>query len=253
MRRMWLLVFSLAAISVLSLAMPALACPDNQYESCGPFNICVCLPKIGGAVGQGAEHLKNELRGQVVGNPLEAWFNASRNTAVNGAMPIPANIRQALTGFSDQDAMNRVRFRIQDNGALNLAHIIQQWRLYDVTAVTLIDVVIFRGPTEASDVCLWAHELVHVTQFRDWGTHNFAISYARNPNSVEDPAYAVENDCRAKGIAYRAGGFPPQQPMQMGSFCLTPVGRYGPGPSQPIGSPCWINGVQGPIWGQIGY
>ncbi|MFO1114452.1 MAG: DUF4157 domain-containing protein [Beijerinckiaceae bacterium] len=187
---------SLATALFLSANANAIACGPNEYEECTLF--CKCVPKLGGTIGDTAERWKNEARGQGIGNPLEAWFNASRDTALAGSAPIPQEIRLSLKGFSDEDALNRVRYRVQDDGALNLAHIIQQWRLYDVTAVTLIDVVVFRGPTEAHDICIWAHELVHVGQFRDWGTHNFAISYARNPNDVEDPAYATERECKRR-------------------------------------------------------
>ncbi len=176
-----------AVVALFGFGGQSFACPEDQYEQWG-----MCLPKWGGTGGDTVQHGVEELRGQTIGVGLASYFVASRNTAINGASPIPPGIRAALTGYSDEDAMNRVRYRIQDAGALNLAHIIQQWRLYDVTAVTLIDVIVFRGPTEANRPDLWAHELVHVAQLRDWGVDNFAISYARNPNSVEDPAYAAQ-------------------------------------------------------------
>lgn len=249
-RSIWVIAY-VAAFFEFVIAVPSDACPDDQYESCDPvFHACVCLPKIGGDIGGAAERAKNEARGQVIGAPLEQWFIQSRNTAVGGSLVIPPNIRQALQGFSDAGAMDRVRYKIQDNGALNLAHIIEQWRLYDVQAVTLIDVIVFRGPTEANDACLWAHELVHVSQFQNWGTHDFAISYARDPNTVEDPAYAKERDCRA---ILMSRAFPPPPPPQWGAFCYTALGRFGPGPLQPIGAPCYITAPGGPVWGQIVY
>jgi hypothetical protein len=63
--------------------------------------------------------------------------------------------------------------------------------------VTLIDVVVFRGPSEAADPSMWAHELTHVDQYRDWGVHSLAVQYARNWRSVEDPAYAKGNGYQA--------------------------------------------------------
>lgn len=135
--------------------------------------------------------------------------------------------------------------------------------LYDVSAVTLIDVIVFRGPTEASDVCLWAHELTHVAQYRDQGVHDFAIRYARDPNSQEGPAYAVERNCRSNFGRWQTGGaalgpFPQPLPIApppmpaLGGFCWTLVGRFGPGPLQPLGAPCVIPTPNGPIYGQIG-
>jgi hypothetical protein len=87
--------------------------------------------------------------------------------------------------------MNRVRYKIGDNGFLNLAHVIEQGGF--ASAVTLIDVVIFRGPTEANDPSIWAHELTHVDQYQEWGVHSFAIQYARDYNGVENPAYGRGN------------------------------------------------------------
>jgi hypothetical protein len=80
------------------------------------------------------------------GVPLEQWIIASHNTAVSGAMPIPPLIRQELTGYASEDSMNRVRYKIGDNGFLNLANVIEKGGR--VQAVTLIDVIIFRGPVK---------------------------------------------------------------------------------------------------------
>jgi Domain of unknown function (DUF4157) len=168
--------------------------------------------------------------------PLEQWILASHNTAINGAMPIPPQIRQALTGYASEDSMNRVRYKIGDNGFLNLAHMLEQGGF--ASAVTLIDVIIFRGPSEASDPSIWAHELTHVDQYRDWGVHSFAIQYARDYNSVEAPAYAKGNGYWAwaqnQGIAQNQG--PPLNPS-MGRFCVTNYARD-MGQEYPLGSPC---------------
>jgi Domain of unknown function (DUF4157) len=117
-------------------------------------------------VSAAGRHIGSEIQAQIGGVPLEQWIVASRNTALSGAMPIPPEIRQALTGYASEDSMNRVRYKIGDNGFANLAHVLEQGGF--ASAVTLIDVVIFRGPTEASDPSIWAHELTHVDQYRDW-------------------------------------------------------------------------------------
>jgi hypothetical protein len=190
----------------------------------------MCLPEIGGTVGQAFEHGKNELRG-LGGVPLEQSIIASHNTAINGAMPIPPQIRQALTGYASEDSMNRVRYKIGDNGFLNLAHMLEQGGF--ASAVTLIDVVIFRGPSEASDLSIWAHELTHVDQYRDWGVHSFAVQYARDYNSVEAPAYAKGNGYSAwaqnHGVVQNQGS--------MGRFCVTNYARDMV-QQYPLGSPC---------------
>jgi hypothetical protein len=233
----------------------AIACPSDQYESC-VLGACACLPKIGGDVGRGAEHLKNELKGQIGGNALAPYIQQSRNDAMRGAMPIPFHIRQTLTGYASEDSMNRVRYKIGDNGVANLAHLTMQMGWGDPQAITLIDVVVFRGPSEANDPALWAHELVHVDQYRDWGVHDFAIRYARNSNDVEAPAYAKGRDYWA--WANTNGGPTANNPVgggsmaMSGAFCHTVFGRFGPGPVQPFGAPCFVDGPGGRMFGQVG-
>lgn len=117
LRPMILLAFLLLSSS------RALACPEGQYQ--GLFGWC--YPEIGGAVGDSFEHLKREIPAQLGGNPLEGWVIASRNTSINGAQPIPPQIRQALTGYIDDDVMNIARFRIGDSGVLNLAGLTIQY------------------------------------------------------------------------------------------------------------------------------
>jgi hypothetical protein len=97
-------------------------------------------------------------------------------------------IRTILTGYASEYSIDRVRFKVGDAGFLNLAHLLEQGGL--ASAVTLNDVVIFKGPSEAANPAIWAYELTHVDQYRDWGVDNFAVSYTRNWHDVENPAYA---------------------------------------------------------------
>ncbi|WP_431323504.1 eCIS core domain-containing protein [Rhizobium sp. YTU87027] len=140
----------------------------------------------------------NELQATTLTGPiLESVLVQSRNVAKNGAMPIPPDIRKQLTGYSSKDSMNRVRYRIGDVGSPNLAILLERGGYAD--AVTLVDVIVFRDAIAAATVSLWAHELVHVDQFQEWGVHGFAIRYAENWQAVESPAYA-----KGEGIAHCA-------------------------------------------------
>lgn len=198
----------------------------------------------------------NEAAVTAAGRALAQWIIASRNTAMGGAMPIPPYIRQALTGYASKDSMNRVRYKIGDNGFANLANNLERGGY--ASAVTLIDVIVFRGPSEAQDLSIWAHELKHVDQYRDWGVNSFAVQYVRNYHSVEDPAYAQGNGYWAWAQQHGAGAIPAgsslPQPYQapptqqgFGAFCYTQYGRFGPGPMQPFHAPCNVNGVLGQI------
>ena len=44
---------------------------------------------------------------------------------------------------------------------------------------------------------------------------------------------------------------PMQQAPQFGNFCTTPIGRFGPGPMNPLGAPCHTMTFQGPILGFV--
>ena len=229
---------TLATLLFLGLGpIAAQACPDNQYESCDPFRIaCVCLPKIGGDVGKAAEKVKAETTAQSAGPVLAGWIQGSRNSAIGTAQPIPPNIRSALTGYVEPDILNRVRFKVGDNGVLNLAGLTiaygDRFGQAQAQAVTLIDVVVFRNQSDAfGNAELWAHELHHVQQFRDWGVMDFGIRYARNSDAVEQPAYARGDGYVTWAAAKQAPSpFPP--PIQgsgfPSGFGMQVCGCYGP-------------------------
>jgi hypothetical protein len=241
------IVLSITALTV----EPAWACAPHEYEQCGPFGIgCVCVPKVGGTIGDAAEHAKGEIFAQTGGAPLEQWIIQSRDSAIGTAQPIPLQIRRQLTGYIEEDLLNRVRFKVGDNGILNLAGLTMSFG--DAAAITLIDLVVFRNWNDAlNDPAMWSHELTHVKQYRDWGTRNFAISYARRSSDVEDPAYAVGNGYHrwAARSAATYGGYW-QQPspgprrgfdLQLPSTvrCFTSQGISAPF-SGTLGEPCFM-------------
>lgn len=262
-----------AFISIIPFtASPAFSCGGLFDVACNLSHGGLSPDNIGRQVGKAGQDTVNTIQkaGQDVGNALnelqasalsgpalEQAIIASHNTAVNGSMPIPPQIRQQLTGYASEDSMNRVRYKIGDNGFVNLAHLLEQGGAAD--AVTLIDVVVFRGPSEAANPSTWAHELTHVDQYRDWGVHSFAVQYTRNFRSVEDPAYA-KGDGYASWAANNIASInvvpplnvPPVGQGAFGAFCYTPAGRMGPGPLQPLGNPCWVAGPTGPIPGSVG-
>ncbi|WP_165422253.1 eCIS core domain-containing protein [Rhizobium ruizarguesonis] len=142
-------------------------------------------------VGRDFDRWRLDFVAAVIGGPtLEAWLRQSRNDAVNGSIPIPKNVRQAMQGWYTDALMDTVGYKIGDNGELNVAH--DSITYGDAVAVTLIDVIVFKNADVANDMSVWAHELHHVTQFNDWGVHSFAVQYVRSVNSVENPAYAVQ-------------------------------------------------------------
>jgi hypothetical protein len=209
MRRAKIAVLQIALGISLSTFIPAsaaFACGGIFDVACNvthgglsPGNIVKQTEKVGqdaantvAKANQDVANAINQLQTSVLSGPtLEQAIIASRNTAINGAIPIPPQIRQQLTGYASEDSINRVRYKVGDNGFANVAHLLEQGGL--ASAVTLIDVIVFRGPSEAADLSTWAHELTHVDQYRDWGVHSFAVQYTRNWHSLEDSAYAKGN------------------------------------------------------------
>lgn len=250
---------ALAVVIVGSLAL--VAGPSSAYDiDLGPLGHA-CDTCGGGVIGglPVVGHTLNEAAAQAGGLALQQWIQASRDSAVGSSMPVPPHIRQQLAGYISDDALNRARYKIGDAGFANLAARIEAGN-GNVMAVTLIDVIVFRGPTEANNPALWAHELTHVEQYRDWGVRDFAIRYVRDHGVVENPAYDRENrywawaQSRGVGPGPAPGPLPGPMPVaQVGAFCYTPAGRFGPGPIQPVGAPCSV-GFPGnpPILGQIG-
>jgi hypothetical protein len=171
---------------------------DDRGPHCGGGDLVCNLVQV---IGVGADRLKQVgrdidqmrlkfLASVFTGPALEQWFIASRDSAMNGAMAMPPEMRRALQGWYTPGLMDKVRFKIGDGGALNLAN--NSIRVGNANAVTLIDVIIFKGPSEAVCPSLWAHEMKHVQQFEEWGVHSFAVQYTQSWNGVEDPAYDVE-------------------------------------------------------------
>jgi uncharacterized protein DUF4157 len=216
--RIYLALFCFCALTTSSAA---LACPKGQ--SSGRFG--VCLPNASGSVGRGAEHLKKETlkqtergakvvgRGarhvvrevgsQAAGNLLAAWIQQSRDHALRGSRPIPPHIREALRGYVDDASLRIARYRVNDPGIVNVAHVTYGFDR-GVEAVTLKEVIVFSNGRDAeTNLALWAHELTHVRQYMDWGVRYFAIRYIRHHNAVEAPAYAKARGYAAWAAAHR--------------------------------------------------
>lgn len=118
---------------------------------------------------------------------LASWIVASRDAAIaQGVEPIPAPIREALTGYVPESVLDRVRWR-HDNGELSLPEGVL--RFGEVPAMTLDDVILFQAREVAlEDPKLWAHELRHVMQFEEWGVDGFARRYLSDYEAVEHEA-----------------------------------------------------------------
>ncbi|MDG9759394.1 DUF4157 domain-containing protein [Pseudomonas sediminis] len=169
---------------LLLLAAPLAAqaqCPAGQVQVCLGAS-CLCVP----------DPVRMREDGlNLAAVRLEAWLLQSRQAAQRaGTEPIPLMIRAQLAPFYDDALLDEVRYRVGITDEMDAATIMLQNP--DVQAVTLVDVVVFRSSDAAAeDAALWAHELWHVQQYREWGTDGFAQRYTRNFQSVEGPAYEM--------------------------------------------------------------
>lgn len=208
--------------------------------------------------GREIDRLRLETQTQAAAPAFQEWLNQSRNTAASGGVsPIPPHIRQQLQGFYDNDTLSRARFKIGDGGVFNLANLSIQYG--GASAVTLIDIIVFNNAQDAyNNPVLWAHELKHIQQFRDWGTRDFAIRYLRSWNGVEGEAYAAENSYRnwSSQMARRSfdltqsqASIPIPQPPAIAQICATGFGACQMMVGIPIGSQCYCQTYNGPIWG----
>ena len=169
---------------LLLLGAPLVAqaqCPTGQIQVCLGGS-CLCVPDPVRVREDGLN---------IAAARLEAWLLQSREAALRaGTEPIPLMIRAQLAPFYDDALLDEVRFRVGITDEMDAATVMLQNP--DVQAVTLVDVVVFRdAQAAAEDPVLWAHELWHVQQYRDWGTDGFARRYTRNFQAVEGPAYEM--------------------------------------------------------------
>jgi Domain of unknown function (DUF4157) len=125
-------------------------------------------------------------------NTLAVAFSSalqrSRDAARADSKPIPKEIREALEPFYSDEMLAKVRYSIGDTNPAGVAGF--AIRNGNAAAVTLIDTIVFKDEVYTSNLALWAHELHHVEQYRDWGLEGFANRYIFGWSEVEDAASA---------------------------------------------------------------
>jgi Domain of unknown function (DUF4157) len=122
---------------------------------------------------------------QQVAAMLAGWIAASRDAAVaRGVDTIPPDVRAVLSGFVDDAILDRVRWRVDATMPLAGLEVLAGPR-----AMTLDHLVVFHDPDDAlTNPSLWAHELIHVRQYRDWGLDGFALRYLEDHRALEQEA-----------------------------------------------------------------
>lgn len=117
---------------------------------------------------------------------LAGWVAAFRDDAIErGVDGVPAEIREALSGHVPPDVLGHVRWRVDRETSIAGQSLFQ---LGAVRAVTLDNVILFADADEAADATLWAHELYHVMQYRQWGVKGFVARYLTDHRAIEHEA-----------------------------------------------------------------
>jgi hypothetical protein len=75
-------------LSLQLIDASALACPDGWSST----SFGVCLMDVGGDVADVIDHYTREQAAQIYGPQLAAWIQASHETSLAGAEPIPPEI-----------------------------------------------------------------------------------------------------------------------------------------------------------------
>lgn len=117
-----------------------------------------------------------------------------------GCQPMPLSIRETLARFYPPELMNGVCYALYDPRRVGLNSILMA-DFNNVAAVTLEDVIVFRngqGDYSASDPVLWAHELMHVVQYRRLGLETFAHLYTFQFQDIENEASNMERFVRGQ-------------------------------------------------------
>lgn len=121
---------------------------------------------------------------------LAGWLAASaRDAEAQGVAPVPDHVREALSGFVEDGALDRVRYRVGGGGARSVqdyAFLHPQTR-----AVALDGVIVFRDAENAAKPRYWVHEIAHLEQIRRWGLQGFAERYLHDAGAVEAEAWAL--------------------------------------------------------------
>jgi hypothetical protein len=132
--------------------------------------------------------VQTQYSANVVTETLAAALQRSRDTVRSQSKPIPDEVKKELVPFYPAELLENVRYTIGDTSKTGLAGF--AIRNGNAAAVTLIDTIVFKDESYIGSLALWAHELHHVQQYKEWGLSGFAVRYAFDWKTVEAEAGA---------------------------------------------------------------
>lgn len=171
--------------------------------------------------------------------PVASAMVSGRNAVVTGgANRIPPQIASQLRRWYSDDLLNSIRWTTNWGPLQHTLQAAQMSFNPRTRAITLINAVVFRDDIAANDAVLWAHEVFHVQQYRDWGVFGFAKRWVENSSDtgpVEGPAYARQQEANDILAGVPSTGSMqvrvPVMPAFPAGFGMQVCGCWGPNPS----------------------
>jgi len=132
----------------------------------------------------------------LLGPTLTTAIHQSRDRAYSHGRAIPEAIRRTLAPFFPRTLLEKVRYSTAWQEAPAQDPLARVLLGSGATAVTLIDVILFRDEQQAADPLLWAHELTHVEQYERLGVDTFVTQYLQH-------AWVLEHEAMARADAIK--------------------------------------------------
>jgi hypothetical protein len=137
---------------------------------------------------RGFLQVQTQYTGNLISDTFAAALQRSRDTVRPNSKPIPEEVKRELIPFYPASLLENVQYTIGDTSQAGLAGF--AIRNGNAAAVTLIDTIVFKDEKYVGSLALWAHEIHHVQQYKDWGLGGFAARYAFSWSEVEAEAGA---------------------------------------------------------------
>lgn len=128
----------------------------------------------------------------LVASALETALKRSRDTVRVDSKPVPEEVIRALSPFYSRETFEGVRYAVGDISPTGLAGF--AIRNGNAAAVTLVDTIVFKDDDYVKNIALWAHEMHHIEQYKEWGLSGFATRYAFGWTEVEESAETKARD-----------------------------------------------------------
>ncbi len=106
----------------------------------------------------------------------------------SGTQPVPDRLKRLFRKQYTDEVLNEARWTVAEPGS-RLGRVLARWPVRE-GAVTLGNVIVFKTQRASKNQGLFAHELVHVSQYDKLGINEFARRYADDPAPIEEEARA---------------------------------------------------------------